>query len=172
MILDVIVYNWFPAFFIPAFFWPNFQLTAVSETWFLHQNITEHFSASFKSKMQSRAKQDARKKDFKKGITAEDSRRKREETSNEIRKTKREESLQKRRNIAPTNQIEITTTQSIHTEWSGNLSEIPQYIEAINSADPIAQLEATTQIRKLLSIEKNPPIAAVVQSGVLPRLIS
>ena len=40
-----------------------------------------------------------RRKDFKKGIDAEESRRKREETRISIRKQKREEHLHKRRNL-------------------------------------------------------------------------
>ena len=41
----------------------------------------------------------SRKKNFKKGISADDSRRRREETTISLRKNKREESLAKRRNL-------------------------------------------------------------------------
>merc|ERR1740130_841431 len=37
--------------------------------------------------------------------------------------------------------------------------------------DPSVHLEATTQFRKLLSIERNPPIQTVIDAGVVPRLV-
>lgn len=49
----------------------------------------------------SRVKQE-RKKDFKKGIVADEARRKREENYIEIRKSKREDNFQKKRNIINT----------------------------------------------------------------------
>ena len=49
--------------------------------------------------MSSRERQEQRKKDFKKGIDADDARKKREEVSVTIRKSKREESLLKKRNV-------------------------------------------------------------------------
>ena len=49
--------------------------------------------------MLSRQKQEQRKKDFKKGIDPEDARKKREELNVSIRKSKREESLLKKRNV-------------------------------------------------------------------------
>jgi hypothetical protein len=49
--------------------------------------------------MSSRERQEQRKKDFKKGIDADDARKKREEVSVTIRKSKREESLLKKRNL-------------------------------------------------------------------------
>ncbi|XVF80638.1 hypothetical protein PTKIN_Ptkin15bG0090200 [Pterospermum kingtungense] len=44
-------------------------------------------------------------------------------------------------------------------------------VAGVWSDDRNAQLEATTQFRKLLSIERSPPINEVVQSGVVPRFV-
>eukprot|EP01024_Parvocaulis_polyphysoides_P068105 TRINITY_DN8252_c0_g4_i2.p1 TRINITY_DN8252_c0_g4~~TRINITY_DN8252_c0_g4_i2.p1 ORF type:complete len:601 (-),score=72.78 TRINITY_DN8252_c0_g4_i2:293-1936(-) len=42
-------------------------------------------------------------------------------------------------------------------------------VQGVHSQDPAQQLEATTQFRKLLSIERNPPIEPVIQAGVIPK---
>jgi importin subunit alpha-1 len=116
--------------------------------------------------MLSRSRQEERKSSLKKTITTDDSRRKREEATNELRKNKREEGLmQKRRmtNSSPQDQIDV---QAI----SGN-DHLAQITKAIYSNEPNVQFEATVHFRKLLSIERNPPIDQVIQTGVVPRLV-
>lgn len=54
---------------------------------------------------------------------------------------------------------------------SQRLEHLPEMVNGVLSLDPMMQLEATTQFRKLLSIEKNPPIQAVINAGVVPRFI-
>ncbi|AEE28423.1 importin alpha isoform 4 [Arabidopsis thaliana] len=44
-------------------------------------------------------------------------------------------------------------------------------VQGVYSDDPQAQLEATTQFRKLLSIERSPPIDEVIKAGVIPRFV-
>ncbi|KAL6966385.1 Importin subunit alpha-4 [Sarracenia purpurea var. burkii] len=41
-------------------------------------------------------------------------------------------------------------------------------VQGVWSEDPAAQIEATTQFRKLLSIEHSPPIDEVIKAGVVP----
>jgi HEAT repeat protein len=48
---------------------------------------------------------------------------------------------------------------------------LPAMVAGIWSEDSNSQLEATNLLRKLLSIEQNPPINEVVQSGVVPRVV-
>eukprot|EP00952_Eustigmatos_sp_NYUAD-ZCMA_P012361 49732-Eustigmatos_ZCMA.PRE.1 len=51
------------------------------------------------------------------------------------------------------------------------LEHLPDMVAGVRSLDPAMQLEATTQFRKLLSIEKNPPIQQVINAGVVPRFV-
>lgn len=44
-------------------------------------------------------------------------------------------------------------------------------VAKVYTDDKTTQLEGALQIRKLLSIERNPPINEVIQSGVIPRLV-
>jgi importin subunit alpha-1 len=119
--------------------------------------------------MLSRDKQEQRKNNFKKGITAEDSRRKREELSNEIRKNKREEGLLKKRVVGP-----VETQQHIEPIDLTNVTPdlLSKLAQATYSTEPTVQFEATVQLRRILSIEKHPPIADVIKTGVVPRLVN
>lgn len=44
-------------------------------------------------------------------------------------------------------------------------------VQGVYSEDAATQVEATTQFRKLLSIERNPPIEEVIAQGVIPRFV-
>ncbi|XP_020267163.1 importin subunit alpha-4-like [Asparagus officinalis] len=44
-------------------------------------------------------------------------------------------------------------------------------VQGVWSENPVTQLEATTQFRKLLSIERCPPIEEVIKAGVIPRFV-
>ena len=133
-------------------------------------------------------KQGQRKKGFKKGIDADESRRKREETTIRIRKNKKEERLQKRRQGgggggaagagspqafaggggggSPT-----ADTSNLDPTLAAKLERLPQMVAGVMSDDANAQLEATTHFRKLLSIERNPPIQRVIDTNVVPRFV-
>ncbi|CAA2969310.1 importin subunit alpha [Olea europaea subsp. europaea] len=47
----------------------------------------------------------------------------------------------------------------------------PEMIAGVWSNDGTLQLKATTQFRKLLSVDQNPPIEEVIHSGVVPRFV-
>lgn len=143
-----------------------------------------------------------RKKNFKKGVDQEDARRRREETSIQIRKEKKEAQLSKRRagvgggsfagggggggggvpgmpmtmppeppvptSVTPTSTKGKGMDGAVDPEMSQRLQLLMQ---GVMSNDPKLHLEATTQFRKLLSIERSPPIQAVIDTGVVPRFV-
>jgi hypothetical protein len=51
------------------------------------------------------------------------------------------------------------------------LKELPQLVDGINSGDPNRQFDCAQKFRRLLSIERQPPINQVIASGVVPRLV-
>jgi HEAT repeat protein len=52
-----------------------------------------------------------------------------------------------------------------------NQQVLQHLVAGVNAYDPTAQLQAITQFRKLLSIERNPPTQQVVDQGVVPRFV-
>ena len=57
------------------------------------------------------------------------------------------------------------------TERQHSAASLEALVEAAAGSDPRARLAAVQAIRKLLSSDKNPPIDALVQGGVLPVLV-
>ncbi|KAI9655913.1 MAG: Importin alpha subunit (Karyopherin alpha subunit) (Serine-rich RNA polymerase I suppressor protein) [Alyxoria varia] len=104
-------------------------------------------------------------------------RRRREEQQVEIRKAKREENLAKRRGLptrdglgaslgaAPDSDDEGITIESQLNE------KLPQMVQEVFSDQIDLQINATTQFRKLLSKERNPPIEKVIGTGVVGRFV-
>ncbi|CAN1196476.1 Importin subunit alpha-1b [Linum perenne] len=128
------------------------------------------------------SKTEVRRNRYKVAVDAEEGRRRREDNMVEIRKSKREESLLKKRreglqpqqlpaafgsSAAPDRKLEVLATVAA----ANALETLPLMVAAVCSDDRAAQLDATTQFRKLLSIERSPPINEVVQSGVVPRFV-
>ncbi|KAJ8439222.1 hypothetical protein Cgig2_030157 [Carnegiea gigantea] len=115
---------------------------------------------------------EVRKKSYKIGVDADEARRRREDNLVEIRKNKREDNLLKKRREG---MLPQSQPQPIINDASQNiekkLESIPLMVQGVASADPAAQLEATTQFRKLLSIERCPPIDEVIKAGVIPRFV-
>jgi len=126
-------------------------------------------------------KEAQRKQLYKQGIDTAESRKNRGETAIQIRKNKKEERLNQRRRTANVmvNQSPDVGNTTMQTGAGAvydqnvmqRLESLPQMVNGVVSQDPNMQLEATTQFRKLLSIERNPPIQAVIDTGVVPRFI-
>lgn len=110
---------------------------------------------------------------------SEELRRRRETHQVDIRKQKRDEALAKRRNF----NNEVTNNDSEDEEdfglqshedsqfYSSVLQDLPKMVEMIQSPDVDNQINATVKFRQILSREHNPPINAVIQSGVIPTLV-
>ncbi|EOY06648.1 Importin alpha isoform 2 [Theobroma cacao] len=112
---------------------------------------------------------EVRRNRYKVAVDAEEGRRRREDNMVEIRKSKREESLQKKRREGLQAQQFAASMQSSNAEKK--LESLPSLVAGVWSDNGTAQLEGTTQFRKLLSIERSPPIEEVIQSGVVPRFV-
>ncbi|XP_058190010.1 importin subunit alpha-4-like isoform X2 [Rhododendron vialii] len=116
---------------------------------------------------------EVRKKSYKTGVDADEARRRREDNLVEIRKNKREDNLLKKRregsNLHQSQQLSDGSQNPVAIEK--RLESIPLMVQGVWSEDPAAQVEATTQFRKLLSIERSPPIDEVIKAGVVPRFV-
>ncbi|CAH2078914.1 unnamed protein product [Thlaspi arvense] len=120
------------------------------------------------------ARTEVRRNRYKVAVDAEEGRRRREDNMVEIRKSKREESLQKKRRegLQATQQPQFAPspgTGALSVEKK--LESLPSMVGGVWSEDRALQLEATTQFRKLLSIERSPPIEEVIEAGVVPRFV-
>ena len=130
-----------------------------------------------------------RTRNFKnKGRDQEDFRRRRNEVTVELRKTKKDESLLKRRNVQ--NQVASTSFSETEDEAQASIFGVPtdfgksqvtqpefefkSYTELVAGAacdDPPRKLAAVKAARKLLSSDKNPPIDDLIETGILPILV-
>ncbi|XP_018012577.1 importin subunit alpha-1 isoform X2 [Hyalella azteca] len=103
------------------------------------------------------------------GKDIEEMRRRRQETSVELRKAKKDDQLLKRRNVQidePTSPISEEVTQM------PSPMSLEEILNTITSQDPDKLLAATQATRKMLSRERSPPIDAIIQAGIVNPLVS
>jgi hypothetical protein len=116
---------------------------------------------------------------YKKGVDEDEGRRRREETSVQIRKQKRSQRLNQRRKMGTPKQNGVgalgngvgASPGNLDQQLASKLQKLPEMVAGVMSQDPKLQFECTTQFRKLLSIERNPPIQEVINAGVVPRFV-
>lgn len=102
----------------------------------------------------------------------EQQKKKRFESQIQLRKNKRNETLQKRRNI-----VEVDLDSSPGKEnakpYNENLGSPEEMVRMIcNDSDSSGQLEGVRKIRKSLSRNTNPPIHVFIKLGAIPKLVS
>ena len=121
----------------------------------------------------------ARRSGFKKTVDTDDCRRRRTDTTLRLRKDKKEESLAKRR--AATNATPVTTNstsddnqqKSATSRKVYSVNDIPELMNMLKQTPPDFNscLEAVRGFRRMLSVEKNPPVDDILRCGVLPILV-
>lgn len=122
------------------------------------------------------SRQAERAKSFKKLADGDEARKKRGDSLVEIRKNKRsEELLKKRREALPGEEVGESNTGmsagACGVTPQVKLDGLPHMVSGVLSEDPNLQLEYTREFRKLLSIERSPPIEEVIAAGVVPRFV-
>jgi hypothetical protein len=115
-----------------------------------------------------------RRTEYKRGIDGEKSRRQREATIIQIRRAKKDEQLAKRRAETPTASMPLKSSPTGDSNKLPTLADIPKIIgnlqnPTVNRAD---RLKAVRMARYMLSVEDNPPVEQVIQSGLLGFLIA
>lgn len=86
-------------------------------------------------------------------------RRTRAEVNVELRKAKKDEQIQKKRNV-------ITQHDEKVPQWT-----VDEVLQGINCHSLNLQLEATQAARKLLSTKDHPPIDSVISAGLIPKFV-
>ena len=116
---------------------------------------------------------------FQAGLDEAQSRRRRQRNALSLRRQDRAAKLQKKRQRilcqSDTNTLKSTSSSTDksptnQSEWTAE--DIPKLARGVFEEHPATQLQCVRGFRKLLSIPKNAPIQKVVDSKVVPRIIS
>jgi importin subunit alpha-6/7 len=83
----------------------------------------------------------------------------------ELRKNKTDDKMKRIRNIGDSGSDQIASEPNL------DIARLPEITQALYNPDEQVQEEATREFRKLLSIERNPPIQQVINAGVVPRFV-
>lgn len=108
----------------------------------------------------------------KKTVDTAEQRRRRSETTIQIRKTKKDEQIQNRRRVTTVNEPTATKVASLPS--SGHQvspAVIMEHRQNVFMGSPEDQLRSTKEFRRLLSIERHPPIQQVIEAGVVPKFV-
>ena len=109
-------------------------------------------------------------------MSTEDGRRRREQNAIALRKDKKEEGLSKRRNLGAEAAViveEVAGVQAVKpvADKYTNL-DVPRLLVGLVSTDISVQIESLKGFRRLLSQEKNAPVAKCISCGALPLFVA
>jgi len=108
------------------------------------------------------------RRQFQKGLDAEQLRSSRRSTELSLRRKTREAHLQKRMRTGPSSAVPGQTANGLKPE----LRDIPKYVADVMQTDSLKrQLEGTTALRMLLSAQRDPPTERIARCGVIPKII-
>ena len=127
-----------------------------------------------------------RREIYKKGVDSDAGRRRRDDTRIQIRKNKREEGLQKKRAMAaaqPDPPAQVGNNEAAKSNFNKpkvpSVSDIPELMRNLkstmdkNTPDSNKQmLDAVQGLRKMMSVEKNPPVFDIIEAGAVPLIVS
>ncbi|GBG33431.1 Importin subunit alpha [Hondaea fermentalgiana] len=140
-------------------------------------DVTLHSNFMLFSDFQMDANAVAGKGNAKSGIDQEECRKKRQEVSVQIRKSRREDNLRKRRQTAnqevtapSTPAKEGANASNDAAEIPAKLSALPQMLQAMQDGSAEQRIAGTKALRKLLSKPTDPPVQEVIDAGFLPYL--
>lgn len=111
-----------------------------------------------------------RLKHFKNGSkTPSEIRSRHNDVTIELRKSKKDDQLNKRRNI----DVNATSPLKEHNspaspQNQGLFSSLEEIVQVMQSNDDYTAFRATQAARKILSQERNPPIDALIELGIVP----
>mmetsp|Transcript_11535 Transcript_11535/g.27665 ORF Transcript_11535/g.27665 Transcript_11535/m.27665 type:complete len:523 (+) Transcript_11535:157-1725(+) len=104
----------------------------------------------------------------KSSTNAQDARMQRVRNTVELRKQKTDEKLKRLRNVGDSGGGDALGGAEASQL---DVARLPEITQALYAPEDQTQEEATREFRKLLSIERNPPIQQVINAGVVPRFV-
>lgn len=105
------------------------------------------------------------------GKDPEECRRRRQEISVQLRKTKKEDTVLKKRNLTLPDESEPQQTLDLDEDVKIRQTSVQEIVTNSQSPDPVIKLNAIQSARKLLSSDKNPPIDQIIEANMLPVLV-
>lgn len=113
---------------------------------------------------------DNRSKSYKTGSKSiSEIRSRRNDVTVELRKSKKEDQMNKRRNIDINATSPIKEPNSPNAEDKQQLyASLDEVVKQMKGTEPANVFRATQAARKILSQERNPPIDALINLGIVP----